>query len=210
MNEKSSGALGLLGAAGAIALYFILRPYVPSLGVILLIAAGLLVLLLAVVIFFAFYKPKKTPREEQAEQQAKRLQQARAQLVTIRQRAARIRQPRIHALGRELHGKINGIMDTLKEHPEDIPRAGQLFHYYLPTVEKILKKYEEVERSGVPAEGIAETTAACLEDAKAAMEKLHASLFEDDILDLTVEMETLKQICQRDGLLTEKDFAEKS
>lgn len=206
MKDKNSGALGLLGAVGAVVLYFILRPYVPGLGVILLVAAGLLVLLLAVVIFFAFYKPKKTPEEAQAELQTKRLQQARSQLLTIQQRAARIRQPRIHTLGRELHGQMAAIMNTLKEHPEDIPRAGQLFGYYLPTVDKIMHKYEDVERSGVPADGLAESTAKCLEDAKKAMEKLHKSLFDDDILDLTVEMETLKQICKRDGLLTDGDF----
>ena len=35
------------------------------------------------------------------------------------------------------------------------------------------------------------------------MEKLYASLFDDDKLDLTVEIETLKQIYRQDGLLAE-------
>ena len=39
-----------------------------------------------------------------------------------------------------------------------------------------------------------------------AMEKQYNNLFEIDILDLTVEMEVLTQICKRDGLLTDADF----
>ena len=39
-----------------------------------------------------------------------------------------------------------------------------------------------------------------------AMEKQYNNLFENDILDLTVEMEVLTQICKRDGLLTDADF----
>ena len=36
-----------------------------------------------------------------------------------------------------------------------------------------------------------------------AMRKMYDSLFDDDKLDLTVEIETLKQICRQDGLLAE-------
>ena len=38
------------------------------------------------------------------------------------------------------------------------------------------------------------------------MEKQYNNLFEDDILDLTVEMKILTQMCKKDGLLTEADF----
>ena len=80
------------------------------------------------------------------------------------------------------------------------------FNYYLPTLEKILIKYKEIESSGVPTEEITQSTITCLEDIKMAMEKQYNNLFENDILDLTVEMEVLTQICKRDGLLTDADF----
>ena len=35
------------------------------------------------------------------------------------------------------------------------------------------------------------------------MRKMYDSLYDDDKLDLTVEIETLKQICRQDGLLAE-------
>ena len=43
-------------------------------------------------------------------------------------------------------------------------------------------------------------------DIKTALEKQHANLFEDDMLDLSVEMEALKVNCKRDGLLADEDF----
>ena len=41
----------------------------------------------------------------------------------------------------------------------------------------------------------------CLENIKSAMDKQYQNLFEDDKLDLTVEMEALALACKRDGLL---------
>lgn len=35
------------------------------------------------------------------------------------------------------------------------------------------------------------------------MRKMYDSLYDDDKLDLTVEMETLKQFCKQDGLLAD-------
>ena len=40
------------------------------------------------------------------------------------------------------------------------------FNYYLPTLEKILVKYKEIESSGVPTEEITKSTITCLEDIK--------------------------------------------
>ena len=38
---------------------------------------------------------------------------------------------------------------------------------------------------------------------QAAMEKLYASLFDGSKLDLTIEIETLRQFCKQDGLLAD-------
>ena len=101
---------------------------------------------------------------------------------------------------------IEKILSYLKKRPQQVDDLKQFFHYYLPTSEKILLKYKEIESSGIPKDEITESTITCLEDIKLAMEKQYSSLYDDDILDLTVEMEVLKQICKRDGLLTDEDF----
>ena len=38
------------------------------------------------------------------------------------------------------------------------------------------------------------------------MEKQHDGIFDDDVLDMSVEMEALTTACKRDGLLTDEDF----
>ena len=79
----------------------------------------------------------------------------------------------------------------------------QLFSYYLPTWETILKKYLRLEESGVMDPRMTESMVLCLKDIQAAMGKMYQNLFDDDVLDLTVEMEVLNMVGKRDGLLDE-------
>ena len=58
-----------------------------------------------------------------------------------------------------------------------------------------------MENSGIPSGETAESVISCLTDIKSAMEKQYENLFEDDKLDLSVEMEVLTAVCKRDGLL---------
>ena len=117
-----------------------------------------------------------------------------------------IKHARARTLSTEICVTIERIFRTLKEKPDQISSLRPFFNYYLPTLEKILVKYKEIESSGVPTEEITQSTITCLEDIKMATEKQYNNLFENDILDLTVEMEVLTQICKRDGLLTDADF----
>ena len=81
----------------------------------------------------------------------------------------------------------------------------QFLNYYLPTLGNILLKYERVEKSGIPTDNMEENVIDCLEKIKNAMDRQYANLFNNDILDLSVEMEVLTQACKRDGLLTDED-----
>ena len=82
----------------------------------------------------------------------------------------------------------------------------QFLNYYLPTLASILSKYAHLEESGVPAEEEARRTQEFLQDIGGAMDKLYAGLFDDDKLDLAVEMETLTLACKRDGLIVGEEF----
>ena len=64
-----------------------------------------------------------------------------------------------------------------------------------------------LEESGVPADNMTLSTISCLSDIKEAMGKQYSNLFDNDMLDLSVEMEALTLVCKRDGLLTEEDFS---
>ena len=110
-------------------------------------------------------------------------------------------------MSEEICGIADKILRALKEQPKDIPSARQFLNYYLPTLGSILLKYVQVEESGMPTAELTENIITCLGDIKIAMEKQYANLFEDDMLDLSVEMEALTLACKRDGLLDDEDFS---
>lgn len=208
MKDKSSGAWGLMALIGAIVLFFVLRRLLPSLARVLMIIGGiavaLLVILLAVVLYFAFKKPKQKGKAAGGEEVSAVLAKGRANLMEIRRRGMLVKNLQIRKRSEEICAVADKILRTLKEQPENIPNVRRFFNYYLPTLGSILQKYERLETSGVPASDVTESAIRCLGDIKTAMEKLYANLFDDDKLDLSVEMETLTQICKRDGLLAEE------
>lgn len=208
MNGHSSGFLGLLGLLGAVVLFAIFRRLFPSLGTLLLAVLGAIVLgvaaLVALALFFSLRKPKPKKGQEKAEYVTALLTQGRADLLALRQLALRVKNQEIRTSSEGICQVIQKILSTLKEQPGDIPGAHQLFSYYLPTLGGILQRYIRLEQSGVPAADATEKVISCLGSIQTAMEKLHAGLFDDDKLDLTVEMEVLKQFCRKEGLLTEE------
>ncbi len=210
MNNKSSGLLGMGGLIAAVIVLLAARRYFPSLANLLLFVIGagvvLVVLLVVVVMYFALRKPKKTEEQKEADKIQAVLKSGKQNLMGMRRISMEIKNARIRTLGTQIGVQIEKIFRTLKEKPDQFGSLRQFFNYYLPTLEKILVKYKELEGSGVPAEVVTESTITCLENIKVAMDKQYQNMFESDILDLTVEMDVLTQICKRDGLLTDEDF----
>lgn len=206
MDNKYSGILGFFGLIAAVVLYFVLRKVFPSLATAMLVVGAvivaLIVILVVVVLFFALRKPKKNDGPAADNDVTAVLTKGRTNLTELRRMGIRIKNLKVRKLNEEICVIIDKILRALKEQPEDIPRVRQFLNYYLPTMGEILLKYVRVEESGVPAETVTQNTIAWLGDIKTAMEKQYANLFDDDILDLTVEMETLTLACKRDGLLT--------
>jgi len=207
---QGKGFAGVLGLLACIALYAAVRRFFPGFSRLLLVigiaAVVLIGLLVALVLFLALRRRKKTLAQQYEEERTAILKTGRGHLMEVRQLAMRIKNQEICRLSERICAAADKILRALKEHPEDISRVQKFFSYYLPTLGNILRKYSELEKSGVPAASAAESTIACLQNIETAMEKQYASLFEDDILDLTVEMQVLRQMCRQDGLLAEEDF----
>lgn len=210
MNQKSSGLMGLLGVIAGVIVLLAARRYAPGLANVLLFMIGacmvLLVLLVITVLYFALRKPKKTEEQKAAEEIHAVIKNGRQNLMGLRRMSMEVKNAHVRTLSTEICGSIEKIFRTFKERPEQFDSLRQFFNYYLPTLEKILVKFREIEASGVPTEEVTGNTIECMENIKMAMEKQYRNLFENDILDLTVEMEVLTQICKRDGLLTDADF----
>ena len=202
MNNKS-GLLGLAGVIFAAILLVVVKNVIPSLFrklmILAIIVLVLVLLLVAVVLYFAFKKPKE---KKNADNDAKAiLTKGRQNLMELRRYSMKMKHQQVRKLNDEICGVIDKILQTLSKQPEDIPAVRKFFNYYLPTLGGILEKFTRVENSGIPSGETAESVISCLTDIKSAMEKQYENLFEDDKLDLSVEMEVLTAVCKRDGLL---------
>ena len=126
-------------------------------------------------------------------------------LKEIQQHVAKLRDPNIKGQASAILKTIQDILKELKARPENISAVRKFFKYYLPTLDSILGKYERIE-GGVIKPEQKQLVSKYLGDIKKAMDKQYANLFEDDMLDLSVEMEVMTNACKQDGLLTEEDF----
>lgn len=208
---KNNSSLGIVGFGAIIAavLFFTAKGLFPVLTGVLKAFIGLVVIAVVViviaVIFFAFKKPSADETAKTKDNQ--QINKGRSSLMEMRNMGMRIKNPEVRKLNDEICRNVEKILSTLKKQPDDIKKMRQFFNYYLPTLSGILKKYVAIEESGVPAENIVQSTISCLGDIKKATEKQYTSLFDNDILDMSVEMEALTIACKRDGLLTDADFS---
>jgi len=209
MNKnRSSGIWGIAGFLLCAVLYFLLRRFFPALSTVLLwifgIAALLIAVLVAVVLFFAFHKPKKTPEQERSEVQETVLKKARASLMELRTSVMRVKQQQVRDSARNICATLDQILKELKNQPEDIAKARSFLNHSLPMLSGILRKYIRLEQSGVPNEDVTAQTISCLQDLETAGGKQYQNLFDNDIVDITADMEVLTQLCRQNGLLEEE------
>ena len=207
-QKQSSGLWGLLGLVGCAVLYVVLRRLLPSLAVVLLwifgIAAVLIVALVVVVMIAAFHKPKKTPEQERAAEQEALLKKARASLMELRTASMRVKNQQVQSGAAQICVSLDQILKELNKQPEDLPKARSFLRHSLPMLNGILQKYIRLERSGVPNDAVTAQTVACLQELETAAQKQYQSLFDNDIVDITAEMEVLLQLCRKNGLLEEE------
>lgn len=206
-DRPSSGGTGILGILVCIILFFLCRRWFPGLSKgLLIVGVGiclLVLLLLILVLYFAFFKQGEKQKPSPSEEHAKMMSQGRSKLMQIRQKAMRIRNSVVRQEAEEISRIAEKILNTLRTQTEDIGKTRGFFQYYLPTLDSALEKFGRLENSGALTEEVEQRTVSSLGDMKAALEKQYTILFEDDVLDLTVEMEVLTQKCKRDGLLEE-------
>lgn len=151
-------------------------------------------------------EPKAIPPSKLSVEAMQILSKGRSRLMELRRLLGRIRNLNVKKRGEDICVEIERILGALQQQPEDIPMVRQFFNYYLPTLGNILLKYLRLEEASMATEQTTVKVMSCLGEIKTAMEKQHAAIFENDLLDLTVEMESLTQACKRDGLLVSEDF----
>lgn len=210
MDEKSTGAVGILAIAVCIGVLISAKIFFPSLFTVLLWIIGIIIALILVligaVIYFAFRKPKPG-EEETAKSKANRIiSDGRNKVMSIRRNVMSIKNTAVKNSGIKVCSGADKILGVLRQKSELVQKNRQFFTYYLPTFGSIIEKYERIERNEVASEDMVQKVLEHLDDMKIAFEKQYKSLFSGDMLDLTVEIEAMTIACKRDGLLSEEDF----
>ena len=139
-------------------------------------------------------------------EQSDSLNEANSQLTNIRMTLARIQDKEISDAGIKAAASIEKVLQALREKPEKIQTTRQLFNYYLPTMEKVVTKYQRIEASGVDNPEIPDNLKSYFNNIDSAMENLYEGLYDNDKLNVAVDMEAMTMAIKRDGLLDEEDF----
>jgi len=185
-------------------------------GIIVLGLVGLAVVVGAVVVAgfmsadieaekMAENRTKRTETELSAEN-ARILKLSGQLLLDERLLAGRIKNEEVRNALLPALDKADEIIKVLKKDPDNIQNTKQFLNYYIPTLDAILKKYLKLENSNVDITQETEKILTYLADINKAMDRQYKNLFNDDKLDLSVEMEAMTMAFKRDGLITESEY----
>jgi len=96
------------------------------------------------------------------------------------------------------------IFKTVAERPKKAPQIRRFMDYYLPTTLKMLKSYRVMDQREVTGQNAQEARSRIVKAmgvVLAACEKQLETLYHDDMLDVTTDIEVLEQMLKRDGLV---------
>jgi hypothetical protein len=96
------------------------------------------------------------------------------------------------------------IFKTVAERPKKAPQIRRFMDYYLPTTLKMLRSYRVMDQREVTGQNAQEARSRIVKAmgvVLAACEKQLETLYHDDMLDVTTDIEVLEQMLKRDGLV---------
>ena len=96
---------------------------------------------------------------------------------------------------------LDKILLALKDKPEKIKDMRQCLNYYIPTIHDVLGNFRNLESKGQIEPQMQEKAVKFLEDVKVALDNKYDNLFNDDKLDMEVDMDAMTIALKRDGLL---------
>ena len=98
----------------------------------------------------------------------------------------------------------NQIFHTVAEHPEKAPQIRRFLDYYLPTTLKMLTGYRKMDERQVKGQNANETRAQireAMDTVLKAFDKQLDALYQDEMLDISTDIDVLEQMLKRDGFV---------
>ena len=113
--------------------------------------------------------------------------------------------------GEEMSGKLDKlellvtrIFARVEEEPEVAPELQKMLSYYLPTTQKLLEAYRDLDKQDVDVKNISETKReieATVDTINTAFEKFLDELFRDKAWDIQSDITVLNTMLKQDGYL---------
>ena len=144
----------------------------------------------------------ETPRTYFSQLQQQFIEDGTASLNNILELNKKIDNRQLNSDVNELVDTTDKILDYVYEHEKAASGLRKLVNYYLPTVEKLLKRYDDIEEQN--ASNVVESRKKIEDIIKTttiAFKNQLESLFDTDTLDINSEVKVLEQIYVKEGLI---------
>lgn len=131
-------------------------------------------------------------------------------LDQIRERAGKIRNPRLSNRILQIEGLCGKIFEVVTSQPEKQPQIRAFMQYYLPAALRLLDTYSRLESQQVHGDTIDKTMRDVEEMADTlaeAFKKQLDQLFSGEALDVSAEIKVMETMLRRDGLLEDHPFS---
>ena len=123
-------------------------------------------------------------------------------LGTINRLNSEIPDPVMTEKLQQLESQIRRILNEVRKQPESAGELRKLMNYYLPTTEKLVRSYQELQKREETAETkkTKEEIVLTLDTMNSAIEKMLNKLFLNENWDVSADISVLNQILSMEGL----------
>ena len=135
------------------------------------------------------------------------IRQGEESLVKIKYYNEKIPDPIITQKLSDLENNIRHILGYLEEHPENVDDTKNMTKYYLPTIDKLLDTYIELNTYPNPGENIRKSKKEIedtLDTLNYAFAKLYDDLFQMTSMEVASDISVLETLLAKEGLTKEK------
>ena len=101
------------------------------------------------------------------------------------------------------------IFDQVEMKPNKLKEVRQFMNYYLPTTIKLLEQYVQMQNVGLKGDNIGsamQQIEEMLDKVIVAFQKQLDGMFEQDVVDITADIQVMEQMMAAQGLTDKKDF----
>ena len=126
-----------------------------------------------------------------------------AYIKTIREANDAIYNPEISEKLYRMEIIVGKIFGYVKENPEQVTQLRRFMSYYMPTTEKLVNAYLEMDQQSIEGENITRAKkeiAQTLDTINEAYEKLYDSMYADVAMDVSSDIAVLKTLFAQEGL----------